>query len=407
MSDRYPLKGIKVVELATAVAAPVAARIMASFGAEVIKVETPPYGDFLREVVAGQMKRRREDENPLFDIFNTGKKTIALNLKKEQGMEIFLELLENADVFVTNVRMKSLKGLGLDYDTLKERFPGLVYAHISGYGLEGPNVDAPGFDITAFWMMTGGSTDCVEPDARPLFPSFAFGDITSASNLLSGILMALLAKKSGGSGTFISTSLFNTGMWSNASSIIKAQGPTAEVFPASHYDTWDPFSFLYRCSDGRWIGIMEKRYTDDRPRFAKLFGLPELMEDPDFESLDRMNRAGKGRDIVRKMEEIIGSKTSAEWKEIFDENDVANSVAQHFSEIPEDPQARANNYLEDMEYYGGFEYSIPTPPVQFSEYDRIPFAKVPSAGSDTDEILRALGCSEEQLSALRSEKVII
>ena len=407
MNDNYPLKGIKVVELASAVAAPMAARIMASFGAEVIKVEGPPHGDILRGMAAGQMKRAATEENPVFDTINTGKKLAGINLKNEEGHALFMKLLSKADVFITNVRMKSLEGLGLDYDTLKEKYPGLIWAHLSGYGLQGPRVNAPGFDITAFWMLTGGATDSVEPDAHPVFPSFGFGDITSASNLLAGILMALIGRKQTGKGTLVSTSLFNTGMWSNSSYIIETQGPTAFVVPCSHYDTWDPFSFQYRCSDGKWIAIMEKHYVSDKPKFAKIFDLPELMTDPDMETLDKVNATGKGAVLVKKVEEIIATKTSDEWKIILDDNDVANAVAQHFVDIPKDPQARANGYLDDVEYYDGVNYSIPVPPMHFSDYKRKPFAKMAQVGADTDEVLKEIGITDEELQGFRERRVIV
>ena len=134
-----PLSGVKVVELATFVAGPVTGRLLADLGAEVIKVERPD-GDAWRITgVSYKPDRFSDDENPVFDIYNAGKKHIALNLKSGEGMEAFHKLLAEADVFVTNTRPKALKRLGLSYEDLKERYPGLIYAILLGYGEEGPD----------------------------------------------------------------------------------------------------------------------------------------------------------------------------------------------------------------------------------------------------------------------------
>ena len=135
---KMPLEGIRVVELATVVAAPTASRVLCAFGAEVIKVETK-IGDEMRRAGEFEMVVCEDDKNPLFTIQNSGKKLTAINLKTAAGKEALLRLLEDADVFLTNVRMPSLKRLGLDYDTLHKRFPGLIYAHFSGFGAKGPD----------------------------------------------------------------------------------------------------------------------------------------------------------------------------------------------------------------------------------------------------------------------------
>ena len=404
---QYPLAGIKVLEIATAVAAPTAARIMSSFGADVIKIETPPQGDILRAMASAQIQCGIQEENPLFDLYNSGKMLMTLDLKSTQGQNILNKLLGKTDVFITNIRMQSLERLGLGYDTLKERFPRLIYAHLSGFGLNGPDVNRPGFDLTAFWMRSGGAIDSVEPGTYPLMPSFAFGDITSASAFLSGILMALIARAKSGKGTLVSTSLFGAGIWSNASFIVEAQGKRARSFPSSHYSSWDPFSCLYQCSDGEWIALMEKRYITDRFTFARVLNMPELIEDPELATLEMMSAVGKSEAVIRKVERIMRTKTSQEWKQIMDDNDIANEIARHFVDIPQDPQAKANGYFDEMPYFEDDFYAIPIPPIQFSEYARIKTKKVASLSGDTENILSSLGYSEPEILALRKQKVIL
>ena len=139
MNDKIklPLEGLRVVELATVVAAPTASRMLCAYGAEVIKVETL-YGDELRRAGRSEMCPCEDDKNPLFTISNSSKKLTSINFKSKEGKEALLKLIGRADIFITNVREASLKRNGLDYESLKEQFPSLIYAHFSGYGPDGP-----------------------------------------------------------------------------------------------------------------------------------------------------------------------------------------------------------------------------------------------------------------------------
>lgn len=207
---KMPLEGIRVVELATVVAAPTASRVLCAFGAEVIKVETR-IGDEMRRAGEFEMVVCEDDKNPLFTIQNSGKRLTSIDLKNPDGKAAMLRLLETADVFLTNVRLPSLGRLGLDYETLHAAYPGLVYAHFSGFGPKGPDAAKPGFDSTAFWLRSGPMADWQAPGSFPFTPTYAFGDMATSSAFLSGILMALIGKKSTGMGTFVSTSLFASG----------------------------------------------------------------------------------------------------------------------------------------------------------------------------------------------------
>ena len=221
-TKKMPLEGIRVVELATVVAAPTASRVLCAFGAEVIKVETK-IGDEMRRAGEFEMVVCEDDKNPLFTIQNSGKRLTSIDLKNPDGKAAFLKLLETADVFLTNVRLPSLGRLGLDYETLHKAYPGLVYAHFSGFGPKGPDAAKPGFDSTAFWLRSGPMADWQVPGSFPFTPTYAFGDMATSSAFLSGILMALIGKKSTGMGTFVSTSLFASGIWCNAIGVVSHQ----------------------------------------------------------------------------------------------------------------------------------------------------------------------------------------
>lgn len=186
-----PLEGIKVIELANYVAAPIVGRICADMGAEVIKIEGRG-GDAWRATSLSHT-RTSTSENPLFDVFNVGKKSITLNIKSESGKKILFELLENADILITNTRNQSLVKLGIDYESIKEQFPRLIYATLTGYGYEGSDCNAPGFDNIAFWSRPGFAVDMmVESNGSyPCNSRYAMGDTIAGSFFFGAVMTAL------------------------------------------------------------------------------------------------------------------------------------------------------------------------------------------------------------------------
>lgn len=406
MERNYPLTGLKVVELATVIAAPVTARMLSDYGAEVIKIENYPNGDLLRPTGKGHSLPTEDDHNPLFDMFNAGKKLISLDLKQPEAMEIFHKLLSEADIFITNLRIGSLEHMGLDYEALKDKYPRLIFGHFSGFGIEGEEVNRPGFDTTAFWMRSGASVDISTPGTFPIRPSFGSGDIATASGFLAALLMAVLGRKKTGKGSLVSTCLQKAGIWCNATGIVNAQPQYGKKYPVDRYQPWDPFSDYYRCKDGEYIAFMEKVYARDKYLFAEIFHMPELTEDPRLASLDTMRESGQLPEVTKKVQEIMLTKTSEEWKAIFDAHDVANEIARHFCDVYQDKQAQANHAFDEVMYPGGIKTSLPTPPFYFSAYERKPFQKTGAIGRDTDIVLEAMGYSAETVQQMREKNIL-
>ena len=402
--ESLPLEGIRVVELATVVAAPTAGRMMAHFGAEVIKVEAPS-GDVLRQVGDMHWMPIEDGNNPLFDQFNTGKKLTAVNLKTAEGMQVLLKLLEGADVFLTNTRMQSLEKLGLDYESLKARFPRLIYAHFSGFGLQGPDRNRPGYDTTAFWMRTGACGDAVLPGDFPARPSYAFGDIATAGYFLSGILTALLGRERSGHGTLVETSLLNAGIWMSAPYVVNTQPAYGHQLPEGRYEPWNPFCDYYRCRDGVYICPVAKLYPRDRAMMAEVFGIPELKDDPDLATISSMKKSGKEPDVVAKLEQVIAQKDSAEWIELFLARDIPYETVRRIKDVVSDAQAWLNGYLEHAEYPDS-DTVVPVPPVKLSEYGRSPYRIQKGVGADTDAVLAEAGYSAEEIRALKEKRAV-
>lgn len=403
MVQDLPLAGIRVLELATVVAAPTVGRTMAMYGAKVIKVEAPE-GDLLRPLGSGHQLPAEDGNNPMFDLFNSGKELAAINLKTEEGMAIFHQLLAQSDVFITNVRMRSLEKMGLDYEALKVRYPRLIYAHFSGFGLTGPDVDRPGFDSTAFWLRSGAALDWLTPGAFPIRPSFAFGDLSTANAFLSGILMALLGRHTTGHGTMISTSLHHSGIWNSACAVLNSQ--YGKEYPAPRHAPWSPFSDYYECADGEWIAIMQKEYSRDRATMARLFDMPELLTDPRLATLVSMRESGMLSEISHKMEALIRTRPAHEWIALLDANDVPNERIMHYREVADDAQAKTNGVFDYVNYPDGKTAAMPTPPILFSDYTRQATQPMGAVGEDTISMLHDLGYSDEEILFMREKNVV-
>ncbi len=405
MNQNLPLEGLKVVELASVVATPITARLLSDYGAEVIKVEAPS-GDLLRMTGVWHTLPVADDHNPLFDLCNSGKKIITVNMKTKEGMEIFRQLLSQADIFLSNVRMQSLERMNIDYNSIKDRYPDLIYAHFSGFGLKGAETNRPGYDSTAFWMRTGGSMDMTTPGSFPLRPSFAMGDIATASEFTAAILMAVIGRQKTGKGCMVTTSLLQSGIWCNAVSIINAQPQYGKQYPVERFLPGNPMSDYYECSDGEYMACMQNDYIRDRQLFVDLFHFPELNTDPDLATLETMTKSGKIPAVTRKMQDEFHKHTSAEWEQILTEHDIPHEIGGHFKNTYKDPQALAMDAFDKVAYPDDVVTSIPRPPFELSGFERKPFDKTGAMGRNTTEVLKDLGYTDEQITAMQKSGAI-
>ena len=403
-SVQMPLKGIKVVELATVVAAPTTSRMLCAYGAEVIKVETL-YGDEMRRAGKSELTPYEDYKNPLFTVHNSNKKLISINFKTEAGKEALLKLIGEADVFISNVREASLKRSGLDYDTLKEMFPKLIYAHFSGFGPKGPASQNPGFDSTGFWLRSGPMADWQVEGSFPFVPTYAFGDMSTSSVLLSGILMALIGREKTGMGTKVETSLFASGIWCNSVGIVETQFERKHLNPDPLRPA-DPFDTCYKCADGKWIGIYVNEYKKDKFKLARLLGIEDILEDPRYDDVEELHTSDVLPEAVERIGKIFAQKPSGEWREILSENSVSCEVMQSTCDVSSDPQAIENGYVEQVEYSDALKVMMPCPPVHMSSSSRRPYEPTGPVGQNTDEVLAKLGYSAGEIAKMRREGAI-
>jgi len=406
MSSHKPLQGIKVIELATYLAAPTCARVLGDWGADVIKIEAPS-GDVWRGYGVNLSTPIAPDENPLFDIPNANKKSLVLDLKDAKCMEILHKLLAQADVFVTNNRISPLKKMGLDYETLKARYPRLIYALLTGYGETGPDMNKPGFDTVAFWASGGFMADMRvdSPGSYPIYTPAGVADILCGTLLFGGISAALLAREKTGKGDKISTSLYGTAIWGMGIMNTITQDKYKYLYPKKRYES-KPTAISYACSDGEWMMISVLEYSRYFRALCTLLGVPELADDPRYLLEKDMMKPENKAVLVKIFEERFATKTSAEWDVLLLEADIVHDRLIHFSEISNSEQARVNHFIEEVTFGNGTKAWLPRPSLQSDNLGLPEYNLSRPLGADTKNILTELGYSEPEINELLEKKLI-
>ncbi|MFR8683420.1 MAG: CaiB/BaiF CoA transferase family protein [Enterocloster sp.] len=400
MSVHKPLEGIKVVELASFVAAPTAGRMLAEMGADVIRVESTA-GDPWRFYGVNCGLPVADEENPLFDLYNLGKRGIQLDTKTPEGKEILLRLLGEADVFITNNRLKSLVRAGLDYDSLKDRFPKLIYGLVTGYGQTGPDVDAPGYDGVAFFSRSGMLADMAEPGGYPASAPGCVGDGATGAALFGGICAALLNRERTGMGDFVETSLFGNAVW--LCGTMSAFEQYGYHYPKKRSEMGALYTF-YKCKDGEWLHLAVTQHDRYWKPLAEALNVPELAEDERFKNaaLISRNRA----QLIPLLEQAFSQFDYDEIAARLRERDIVFDRMRHYRELAADPQAVANGFVKEHIYENGHSFMMAMLPVHMRNMDETGTGRGPQMGEHTDEILKQYGYSEEEILRLKEAKAV-
>ncbi|MBR2595826.1 MAG: CoA transferase [Solobacterium sp.] len=399
MNER-PLTGVKVVELATFIAAPCCARYLADLGADVIKVERPR-GDDLRYTAVNEGRPFGDPEDTSFTLENTGKRCITLDTKSSAGREALEKLIAEADVFVTNWRQPALERAALDYDTLKKKYPKLIYGIVSGYGEKGPDKDLPGFDFTAYFAHSGVMGTLYDRDSEPMLPLAGFGDHQVAMNLASGILAALYRAEKTGRGDKVVVSLYHSGVWDVSLYLIASQyGDSSTQYPIRKAELTNPLNSARRTADGRWFMFSLPAYDKLFNRFVRdALDRPDLVDDPRF--YPQVNLvAGHLDEWDRIFNEEVAKHDVAYWIAQMKKADLPFAVCQTWDEILNDEQAMASDILTDVVFPNGNTRRMVRTPVMFQDTPLPDYAPAHFLGQDTRQVLAELGYTPEQIEAM-------
>jgi crotonobetainyl-CoA:carnitine CoA-transferase CaiB-like acyl-CoA transferase len=396
-----PLEGLRVVELGVWVAGPAAAGILSDWGADVIKIE-PPTGDPARtfqRMLGGDLP-----SNPPFELDNRSKRSIVIDLTVPDGHALALELIEGADVFLTNIRPSALSRLGLDYDTLHARFPSLVYTLITGYGLDGPDRDRPAYDIAAFWARSGLAALLTLPGGDPPFQRGGMGDHSVGMTAAGATMAALYARQSSGEGQLVSTSLFRQGVYTVGFdiNISLLWGLTLRV--GARTSIVNPSTNNYTAGDGRRFWIVGLEADRHWPPLAHAVGHPEWLEDERFATAKA--RAAHAPELTAELDAIFATKPLAEWADLFAvTGEIFWSPLNTVEELLADPQLRPSGALVEVPD-GSAQTTMVATPADFSSTPWEARFVAPELGEHTRGVLAELGRSPEEIAALEEAGVI-
>lgn len=389
------LEGLRVVELATYIAAPGAAGIMADWGADVIKVESPE-GDPMRrffDTIASQ-----QDANPVFELDNRGKRAVVLDIRSDAGREAMKALVATADVFLTNVRPGALARAGLDHEALRSLNPRLIYCSLTGYGLEGPDADKAGMDVAAFWSRAGVGSITAPKGAEPFPIRTGMGDHVTSLATVSAILAAVFERQTTGVGRLVETSLLRTGVYAIGSDMAIQLRFGKLASTRGRREAIQPLANFFKTRDGRWICLLPRQGATDWARIAQAAGQPELVDDPRFASAKsrRENTAA----LVDLLDAAFGAMDYEDVAAALDEGDLTWAPYQTPRELIDDPQAEAAGCFVDTPDGAGGTFKAPASPARFPGAQDGPRGPAPKLGADTAAVFRELGWAEDRIAIL-------
>jgi len=411
------LEDIKVVEITSMAAAPMAARLLADWGADVIHIEHPQAGDPWRTWIKkpdGSLYPP-EVSYHYWEHYNRNKRSLTLDVSSERGKEVLLRLLKNADVFITNRRPVDLKRFGLDYRTLDRLNRRLIYASLTGFGKKGSDKDAPGHDTVGFWARSGFMYLLQQAGEAPPSPGYrtvAAGDTLTGVALALGIVMAIMARRNTGRGQQVDVSLLNTGIFANVPAAI-ALGPVKKALGGKRAYTEmlrrerhevSPLFISYETKDRRWLQLSLAPPDPYWVEFCNAIGRGEMAADPRFNSVDARTQ---NRDTLFKtLEQVFRTRTLSQWKAAFRGTSLIWSPVQRPDEVVKDPQARANGAFVPFEHPDLGHMRVVANPVRLSKDHAVLARPAPEFGQHTEEILLELGYSWADIDKLKQARVI-
>jgi crotonobetainyl-CoA:carnitine CoA-transferase CaiB-like acyl-CoA transferase len=396
-----PLEGIRVLEVASWLAAPSCAALLADLGADVIKVE-PPAGDAYRRLFTSLLGD--DFVHPSYQFDNRGKRGVCVDLEDPEGVELVHRLARAADIFITNLTRPRLERYRLRDSDIHDLSPSAVYAVLAGYGASGPDSDRAAFDQTAFWARSGAMSVFGDRDDGPLISRGGYGDRTTALNLLSAILAALRVRDRTGEGQYVEVTLQRTGIWALASDVNTALYERVQPEKTSRKAPGNPIWNFYRTRDGRWLAMVMPMAMPYWPAFCAAMGREEWVADARFQSL--LDLAVNGPQIVPELEAMFAAEDLAHWRETLDGAGLIWEPVADLPEVIEDPVLREAGAFSLVVHPRGGAMEIVSAPFHIRNADVAVRGPAPDAGQHTREVFLAAGVPEARIDGLLARGVL-
>ncbi len=400
-----PLEGIRVIDWTIWQQGPVCSSILGDLGAEVIKIEERVGGDPGRGMLRSTGLDLSDRPNFYFEANNRNKRGITLDLKKPEGREIVCRLITKSDVFVQNFRKGVAERLGIGYADLRKHNPRLIYASANGYGRQGPEAESPSFDYLGL-ARSGIMYAAGEPDMPPVAIAGGIADQMGAIMLAFGVVTALYARDRFGIGQEVDASLLGSMMFLQGLNLASRLVLGSGMPRTSRTWTFNPLWNHYRCQDDRWIALGMLQADRYWKKFCETIGAHEIANDPRF--LDIHSRMANASEAIHILADVFETKPLDEWVEILGRSgDFVFAPVRTVSDLPDDPQVKANEYVLDFEHPAFGKTQVIGMPFRLRETPGQVRRPAPEFGQHTEEVLtEVLGCSWNDIAALREKEVI-
>lgn len=390
------LKGIKVIDISTAYAGPYCSMMLADMGADVIKIEKPFTGDACRTWGPPFINK----ESTWFLSVNRNKKSVALDFNNNEGKQILYKLLEDADVFIENLKPSSISKFGLDYDRIKEINPNIIYCAISGFGQTGPMNKVPGYDLIA-QAMSGLMSVTGELNGRPQRVGTAISDIVTGIIASFGITSALFNRSITNEGAFIDTALLDTDIALMAPRITSYLATGEEPAPSGGTDSVITIYQQLRTADEDIVVAVGT--NEIWKRFCEALGLNRLINHPDFHN--NAKRSENKTRLIKKVEDVMTQKPSSYWLQKFKVMKIPAAPILRLKAVTELPQVKAREMLVNMNHPVAGDVKIVGSPI-FINGEKSKVKHAPLLGEHTYDVLRECGLTRERISALVEKGII-
>lgn len=393
----YLLEDIRVIDAASYLAGPGAATVLADYGADVIKIE-PPQGDGYRTLVGNYPVGYH------WLLTSRNKRSLALDLSREEGRAVLHQLIEAADVFLTNFVGPQLDRYALGYETLKALNPRLIYAHLTGYGTEGPDKARRAFDVTAWWARSGMMEFIRDPGQTPLSAAPGMGDHATATALFGAIMAGLYRRERNGEGSYVATSLIANGAWANGMAL---QGIYAGADLGTHRQEkgWvSPFTSIYQTRDGEYLVFAIINPAREWEPLCRALDRLEWLDDPRFDLAVVMKHRLELRDLIAAR---VAELDRTAIVELLDRHDITYSRVMPMAEVAHDEHLIANGIVVPTHDPGeDYQWTIASP-ITIAEEPKKPPRRAPDVGAHSIEVLRESGFEQAQIDALIANGTVI